>query len=152
MVDRISLRSVRLRDGEGKIWYVPHGGVARVGNLSQITSVQLDLHVARSSKVGDLHAVATQLGEEISAQVGEVLTGPPVVVGLVDLSDDRLVYRITAPIRAGKQEDVRRVWRSLLLDAFERGDLQPPETPETVVRMDAIDPSRPLRSVTEPSE
>ena len=47
---------------------------------------------------------------------------------------------------------MRRVWRSLLLEAFDRGDLQPPETPETVVRMDAIDPSRPLRSVTEPSE
>ena len=114
------------------------------GGNSKTVAVLADLD-------GVVVAAARGSGSDIYA-VAEPAEAIDVVVGLVDLSDDRLVYRITAPIRAGKQEDVRRVWRSLLLDAFERGDLQPPETPETVVRMDAIDPSRPLRSVTEPSE
>jgi len=149
-VERISLRSVRLRDPEGKIWYVPHGGVARVGNLSQVTSVQLDVHVTRASKVADLRRETTELGERLVDRVGDVLTGPPVVVGLVDLSDDRLVYRMTAPIRAGRQDEVRRAWRSLLLEAFESGALMAPDTPETVMRIDPGAVGVAPRSVTEP--
>lgn len=149
-VDRISLRSARLRDPEGTIWYVPHGAVARVGNLSQTTSVRLDLHVDRASNIDDLFRVATSLGERLAEQVGEVLTAPPTVVGLVDLSDDRLVYRVTAAIRPGKQETVRRAWRVLVLEAFTRGDLEAPHGNETVLRVDAPETTRPPRTVTEP--
>ena len=150
-VERISLRSVRLRDPEGKIWYVPHGGVARVGNLSQVTSVRLDVQVTRASKVADLHRETTELGERLVDRVGDVLTGPPVVVGLVDLSDDRLVYRMTAPIRAGRQDEVGRAWRSLLLEAFESGVLVAPDSPETVMRIDTAALGVPPTSVTDPS-
>ncbi|MFT3851418.1 MAG: mechanosensitive ion channel [Ilumatobacteraceae bacterium] len=149
-VDRISLRSARLRDPDGTIWYVPHGAVARVGNLSQTTSVRLDLQVDRASNMDDLFRVATSLGERLAGQVGDVLTAPPTVVGLVDLSDDRLVYRLTAAIRPGKQDAVRRVWRVLVLDAFTRGDLEAPHGNETVLRVDAPETTLPMRSVTEP--
>ena len=50
VVEQITLRSVRLRDSEGQIWYVPHGGVSRVGNLSKATSVLLDVEVAASQQ------------------------------------------------------------------------------------------------------
>ena len=46
-VERISLRAVRIRDGVGGVWFVPHGGVARVGNLSKSPAAVLDLVVAR---------------------------------------------------------------------------------------------------------
>ena len=150
VVDRISLRSARLRDPEGTIWYVPHGAVARVGNLSQTTSVRLDLHVARSSDLDQLFAIATALGERLTEQVGDVLTAPPTVVGLVDLDDDRLVYRLTAAIRPGKQDGVRRAWRVMVLEAFSRGDLEQPSGNETVLRVHADTIDQPLRSITEP--
>ncbi|MCU1501127.1 MAG: MscS Mechanosensitive ion channel [Ilumatobacteraceae bacterium] len=162
-VEKITLRSVRLRDGDGTVWYVPHGGVARAGNLSKTTAVQLNLQVTRESKLADLHRVATALGERLTETVGALLTAPPTVVGLVDLSDDRIVYRVAAQIHAGRQEDVRRAWRALVLDAFERGDLRPPAAPTTIVRVDAgtsgstdpVESAEPAdadrtRSVTEP--
>ena len=31
----MSLRVTRLRDAEGKVWFVPHGQISRVANLSQ---------------------------------------------------------------------------------------------------------------------
>ena len=34
-VERITLRSVRLRDGEGRVWHVAHGNVMCVANLSK---------------------------------------------------------------------------------------------------------------------
>ena len=148
-VDRISLRSARLRDPDGTIWYVPHGAVPRVGNLSQTTSVRLDLHVDRVSNLDDLFRVATGLGERLAGQVGDVLTAPPAVVGLVDLDDDRLVYRLTAPIRPGTQDGVRRAWRVLVLEAFTRGDLEAPHGHDTARPVDPA-AERPFRSVTEP--
>lgn len=152
VVDRISLRSARLRDPDGTIWYVPHGAVARVGNLSQTTSVRLDLHVARTSDIDELFRTANALGERLAEQVGDVLTAPPTVVGLVDLGDDRLVYRLTAAIRPGKQDGVRRAWRVIVLEAFTRGELEEPAGNETVLRVDAGAVERPLRSITEPTE
>src|SRR5258706_10743448 len=34
-VERVTLRSTRLRDDEGRVWHVPNGQVVRAGNLSQ---------------------------------------------------------------------------------------------------------------------
>ena len=45
-VERITLRSVRLRDGFGTAWYVPHGGVASVGNLSKPNVTRLAWRVS----------------------------------------------------------------------------------------------------------
>lgn len=134
VVERISLRSAQLRDVEGKVWYVAHGGVARVGNLSKANTVQLNMDVARSTRLEELHAVATRLGTQLTAVSGEVLTGPPTVVGIVDLTDDRIVYRVAAPIRAGKQDVVRRAWRGLLLAAFDAGALVRPVALPTVLQ------------------
>lgn len=157
VVERITLRSVRLRDAEGKIWYVPHGGVARVGNLSKTTAVQLTMHVARQSKLADLHRVASTLGERLTDVVGGRLTAPPTVVGLVDLADDRIVYQVAAQIHPGRQDEVRRAWRALVLGAFERGELSPPALPATIVGDDldrthdgATPDAGQGRSVTEP--
>ena len=135
VVERISLRSAQLRDVEGKVWYVAHGGVARVGNLSKASTVQLNLDVARSTRLDDLHAVATRLGSRLTEVSGEVLTGPPTVVGIVDLTDDRIVYRVAAPIQAGKQDIVRRAWRGLLLAEFDAGALVRPVALPTVLQI-----------------
>ena len=60
-VERISLRAVRLRDGMGAVWFVPHGGVARVGNLSKAPAAVLDLVVARTSSLSGLEQEAASL-------------------------------------------------------------------------------------------
>lgn len=130
-VERITLRSVRLRDGEGRVWHVPHGGVARVGNLSKSSAVMLDIDVSRDSVIDQAIAVAEQLCVELAATsaVGAALTGPPTVAGLHDVLDDRLIVRVVAPSPPGTHDDVRRAWRRLVVDAFQRGDLTPPPPP-----------------------
>ena len=45
-VERITLRSAQLlRDGDGRVWYVPHGGVVRVANLSKSAQAAITLEV-----------------------------------------------------------------------------------------------------------
>ena len=140
-VEKITLRSVRLRDGEGKIWFVPHGNVQRVANSSKASVVWLDLHVDRSSDVGAALEVAGRLGGELrrDPEVGPSLDGDPVVLGVTDVRDDRFVIRVKAPTVPSAGDAVRRAWRRQALAAFARGDLAPPSAPSTVVHLHAPD-------------
>lgn len=136
-VEKITLRSVRIRDGEGKVWFVPHGNVQRVGNASQQSAAWLDLHIDRGSDVGQALVVAARLGRELSSDpdVGPELAGDPVVVGVTDVRDDRYIVRVRAPTLPGRGDAVRRAWRQLALEAFARGDLTAPSAPSTVVHL-----------------
>ncbi len=128
VVERITLRSVRMHDGEGRVWHVPHGNVMRVANLSKTSLALLDLEVARDSDPVVVEQVAARLGRRLrqNATVGPLLTGDPTVVGLTEILDDRLIYRIAAPTKPGVQDEVRRVWRLLALAAFRQGELRDP--------------------------
>jgi small conductance mechanosensitive channel len=136
-VERINLRSVRLRDGEGRVWHVPHGNVARVANLSKSSTAHLDLEVARDSDIAAITAIAEDLGAALSGHpvAGPLLAGEPTVVGLIDVRDDRLVMRVSAPTQPGQHDEVRRTWRLLALQAFADGRLAAPPAPTTVVQI-----------------
>ncbi|HSB87638.1 MAG TPA: mechanosensitive ion channel domain-containing protein [Ilumatobacteraceae bacterium] len=127
-VERITLRSVRLRDAEGRVWHVAHGNVMSVANLSKSSQALLDLEVARDSDLVVVEEVATRLARRLhdDARVAAAITGPGTAVGLTDMSDDRLTYRISVPTLPGTQDDVRRVWRALTLHAFREGSLRQP--------------------------
>src|SRR5262245_37934130 len=88
-VERVTLRTARLRDGEGGIWHVPHGNVLRVANLSKTSVAFLDVDVDRSMTYADVAGVMHTLGRQLAedASVAPVLTSPPVLVGVVDVGD-----------------------------------------------------------------
>jgi len=128
VVERITLRSVRLRDGEGRVWHVAHGNVVSVANLSKSSLALLDLEIARDSDLDAVEQIATSLGDKLhdDPAVGGLLTGDATVVGLTDVRDDRLIYRLTVPTVPAMQDDVRRAWRRIALGAFRDGDLRHP--------------------------
>lgn len=136
-VERINLRSVRLRDGEGRIWHVPHGNVQRVANLSKSSAALLDVEVDRATDLDELLTVTEQLGVALADDetAGPLLAGDPVVIGLIDVLDDRLVVRVTAPTKPGQHDLVRRRWRMLALRAFGDGMLAAAPAPTTVVQI-----------------
>ncbi len=133
VVERITLRSVRMRDGHGGVWHVPHGGVLRVANLSKASLALLDIEVSRSMSLAELDQQAHRLCAALAAHplAGPKLIGVPTPVGLVDVHDDRLVYRLSASTEAGQQDGVRRTWRGLVVLAFEAGDLVAPNSAPT---------------------
>ena len=128
IVERVTLRSARVRDGEGTIWYVPHGNVARVGNASKSATGPLDVEVDRSMDATVVTSVVTALAQQLAADpnVTPMLAGEPRVVGIMDIRDDRLVFRVRVPTQPGRLDEVRRAWRLLVLAAFANGDLVVP--------------------------
>src|SRR4051794_18582913 len=131
VVERVTLRTVRLRDGEGGIWHVQHGNILRVANLSKTSVALLDLEVARAMDLDDLMRVAHELAGLLAAdpQTAPLLVGQPVVVGITDVRDDRIVIRLSVATQPGRHHEIKRAWRVLILGAFARGDLLAPPAP-----------------------
>ena len=143
VVERVTLRTARVRDGEGNLWHVSHGNVARVGNMSKSPSGPLDVDVARSMSVDSLTAVVRGLVDELVADTNTaaLLTAEPTVVGVIDVRDDRIVFRVTAHVQPANIDEVRRTWRILALRAFADGRLMAPEPQPAVVHVhQAIEP------------
>lgn len=137
-VERITLRTVRLRDDSGRVWHVPHGNVMRVANLSKVSLATIDVEVSRESDPAAvdevLHRIAVSLADD--PQIGPVLLETPRVLGLVDVRNDRLVFRSVASTSLGHHDDVRRRWRLAVLEAFRSGELAPPPLPRGVRQQD----------------
>lgn len=133
-VERITLRSVRLRDGEGRVWHVAHGNVMCVANLSKSSTALLELELSRDSDLGVVEEVIGRLTTQLREHpaVGSTLKGDVAIVGLTELGDDRLVYRVSVPTLPGKREEVIRAWRRLAFEAFREGQLLAPPGPPTV--------------------
>lgn len=136
-VERITLRSVRLRDGDGRVWHVPHGGVVRTANLSKSPKAVLDLDVARTTQLDDLEQAAADLCSALASDpdILPVLISHPTRDGIVAVKDDRLVYRLSVVTRPGKHDDVKQRWQVLALRAYESGALVAPTAPSTVVNI-----------------
>ena len=142
-VERITLRSVRLRDSEGKVWHVAHGNVLCVANLSKTSVALLELELARDGDLGVVDEVVGRLVQQLRdlPDIGPTLIDEPSIVGVTEVHDDRLVYRVSAPTIPGKRADVRRAWHRLALAAFREGELAPPPDPPTLTHFVSSSPS-----------
>jgi len=125
VVERVTLRSARLRDGEGRIWHVQHGNVMRVANLSKAATALVKVDVARSMPVDEALAAVGDLAAAFAADpaVAPLLLSAPQVLGVIEHTDDRVTVRVSAPSHIGRRVEVERAWQVAVLRAFERGDL-----------------------------
>ncbi len=144
-VEMVTLRTARLRDAEGRIWHVPHGNVLRVGNLSKSSVAVLDVAIARSLPVDDATAALQRLADRLVADetIASRLTGTPVVIGVADILDDRYVVRVSVATAPASRDEVKRVWRRLILQSFAAGELVGP-APPPAQDMSAPPPARDL--------
>jgi moderate conductance mechanosensitive channel len=123
-VEQITLRATRVRDGEGRVWFVPNGQIVRVANLSQeYANAVLDVAFALTAPLGEAtHALQTTLDNFQHDQ----LLARPTVLGVHSLADDRYELRISVRCSPGEQSAVRRALRSALVNAVQRGELPAP--------------------------
>jgi moderate conductance mechanosensitive channel len=123
-VERISLRSTRLRDNEGRVWWVPNGQIVRVANLTQgfanaVVDVPFPITAEVAVTVAALEAVVAPLEAE--------------VLGVQELTDDRFILRVTARTEPGQQFGARRKLRAAIADAYRDGRLPKPAPGGTTV-------------------
>jgi len=142
-VERITLRSVRLRDGEGKVWHVAHGNVLCVANLSKTSVALLELELARDSDLAVVDEVVGRLVQQFRdlPEVGPTLIGEPSIVGVTEVRDDRFVYRVSFSTIPGKRDEVGRAWHRVALSAFRTGELSQPPGPPALMNFASSSPT-----------
>ncbi|MBE7187617.1 mechanosensitive ion channel family protein [Jatrophihabitans endophyticus] len=143
-VEAVGLRSTRLRDINGTVWYVRNGEVLRVGNQSQgFATVVIDLPIDAWVDVGvaseAMLDVATRMREEDEWK--HVFMREPELLGVQSLSRYETVIRLSARVRPLEQWRTARELRrriKVVMDELEIGHPAPDVNSE--VHVSQIDP------------
>ncbi|MGH9165706.1 MAG: mechanosensitive ion channel family protein [Acidimicrobiales bacterium] len=134
-VEGVSLRTTRLRDVSGTVWYVPNGQIDRVGNTSQQWSrAVLDIAVAYETDIPHATSVMKQAADELWAERledGDILEEPE-VWGVEDLGADGVALRLVVKTAPERHLAVARELRARIKGAFDRAGIEIPYPQRTV--------------------
>jgi small conductance mechanosensitive channel len=142
VVERLSLRSTRLRDVEGCVWHVPNSEARVIGNMSKGWSRALvDVPLPHGTDVGRATSAIVAGGGELRShpRVGSDVLSEVAVWGIESITTDGLVLRVCVDTRAGRQAPVRRELRRLVNDALRREGIRT-EASDPASDPDAEDP------------
>jgi small conductance mechanosensitive channel len=122
-VERVTLRSTRLRDVNGTVWHVANGEILRVGNKSQSWSrAVVDVVVAPEADIDRACELLGEVGSELRADPAwaEVITGEPDVFGVHLMDPMGVTLRVVCDTVPASQWQVEREYRRRVLKAYER--------------------------------
>ncbi|MDQ3146742.1 MAG: mechanosensitive ion channel family protein [Actinomycetota bacterium] len=127
LVEGVSLRTTRLRDVEGTVWYVPNGEIRRVGNKSQQWSrALLDVLVAYETDldtaIGTIKEVADGVWHDET--FGSSVLEEPEVWGVEGFGPTGIAIRLVVKTRPADQWKIMRELRQRLKSALDAAGVQ----------------------------
>jgi small-conductance mechanosensitive channel len=126
VVERVTLRSTRLRGVDGTVWHVPNGEVRRVGNYTQdFAYAVLDVQVALDVDVTSVEEMMTAIAERLAAEESwrPDITGTPDLWGVNTLTREGATIRMLLKTAPGAQWRVQRELKRRVKHAFDRQGL-----------------------------
>jgi moderate conductance mechanosensitive channel len=139
LVEEVTLRTTRLRDLEGTVWYIPNGEIRRVANKSQQWGrAVLDVGVAYDTDLDHAMAVMKRVADEVWQEQGEgtIIIEEPEVVGVIELGDSEIVLRVMMKTEPVHQFKTTRELRRRMKEAFDLEGISIPFPQRTVWLMD----------------
>jgi small conductance mechanosensitive channel len=113
-VEDVGLRLTTLRDDNGVIWYVPNGGIARVGNKSQGWAVaDVQVPVPPTFDLDHVQQVLRDTAEQLAQDPHwrqDVLDEPP-VVSVESITPEAVQVRVRLHTKATRQGPITRELR-----------------------------------------
>jgi small conductance mechanosensitive channel len=122
-VENVTLRVTRLRSPDGEVLTIPNGQIVKVVNLSKDWArAVVDIPVSTNA---DLNRVNEVLHQECDRAMdnpvlGELLLDPPTVMGVESIEVDTVTLRMVARTLPGKQFEVGRQLRVMVIRALAR--------------------------------
>jgi small-conductance mechanosensitive channel len=124
-VEAVGLRTTRIRDTEGTVWYVRNGEIVRVGNQSQqFAQVVLDIAIGAADDIEEASSRVSAAADSLfsEAQWTPAFLQPPQLLGIESLTREETTLRLVARVRPLEQWRVgrelrARVRRALLASA-----------------------------------
>ncbi|HET7475269.1 MAG TPA: mechanosensitive ion channel family protein [Dermatophilaceae bacterium] len=132
VVEDVSLRVTRLRDGNGVVWYIRNGEIVRIGNRSQGWSTALvDLQVAYDQDldkaVGALREVVAEMDRDPAW--ADRLLAEPEVAGIEAITAGAVTLRVVAKCAPNENIPVTREILERAKVAFDRAGIRAPALP-----------------------
>ncbi len=110
-VERIALRSLRVRHQNGQVHTIPYGQLGAVTNFSRdYQTVKFNLRLARKTDVEKARKLAKKLGQEMleDPELGKEFIQPFKLQGVADIQENALVCRFKFTARPTKPTWVQR--------------------------------------------
>jgi small conductance mechanosensitive channel len=123
VVERMTLRVVMIRDGDGVLHIIPNGSIPRVSNKTRgwaksVVDVPVSYKEDLDVVIRALREVATEFWKE--ERWSAELTEEPAVLGVETLGDGSVSLRVVATTRPGRQWDVGRELRRRIKNRFDK--------------------------------
>lgn len=118
-VERISVRSVRLRHQNGQVHTIPYGQLTAITNFSRDwQTVKFNVRLARDADLEKVRKTVKQIGLEMmkDPELGKELLMPLKLQGVAEITDTALVVRLKFTVKPAKpswvqREALKRVYR-----------------------------------------
>ena len=128
-VEEVTLRTTRLRDMSGVVWYVRNGEINRVANRSQgWTMASIELPVAYDEDLDRIRTIIENIADDMDTDpvYDDVLLGRPEFAGVESVSGDAVFIRIVAKSAPEQQVILAREIRERVKLAFDRAGVRVP--------------------------
>lgn len=135
VVEAVTLRTTRLRDVEGTVWFVPNGEIKRVGNKSQLWArAVMDIEVAYDTDLGAAAAVIKRVADQVweEALVNATIVEEPEIWGVQEFGASAIAIRLVIKTEPGEQWAAAREIRGRLKAAFDAAGIDIPFPQRTV--------------------
>ncbi|MBV6633244.1 MAG: mechanosensitive ion channel [Alphaproteobacteria bacterium] len=134
-VEKINLRTIRLRDLSGTVHIVPFSEVASVKNFSrEFGYAVIDMGVAYRENVDEVMALMERIGEELQADPdhGPNILEPIAIFGVNELGDSAVVIRGRLKTAPMMQWSVKRAYLRLAKLRFDEHNIEIPFPHQTM--------------------
>jgi small conductance mechanosensitive channel len=152
VVETLSIRTIRLRDGDGSLHIIPFSEVTQITNMTRGFAYALvDIGVSYDSDVERVMAVMREVGASLQEDplFKRVITEPIEVMGIERFADSSIIIRARIRTRPGKQWDVKRL---LLLRIKQRFDKEGIEMPyPTMMHLTKMEVQKAVPEVQKPA-
>lgn len=129
VVEDITLRAVSLRDLDGTVHHIPHGGVQRTSNLSKdYARVNTDIGVAYDTDLDEAIEVINAVGKELAGdeEWKHLVLTPPKFLRVDNFGDSSIELKVLGETKAGNQWAVMGEFRKRLKSAFDQAGIEIP--------------------------
>jgi small conductance mechanosensitive channel len=129
VVEGMTIRTIRLRDGAGAVHTVPFGAVTIVQNLTKDFSyatfdIKVDYREDGDKVIEMIRRVGAEIEKDPSLRYG--LLGTTEIIGLDTFADNGFIIKARIKTRAMSQWDVMRAFNLRLKRAFDEADMMFP--------------------------
>jgi small conductance mechanosensitive channel len=145
-VESLSLRSTRLRDGDGTLYVIPNSQIATVSNLSRDYSIaSLPVSVDASANPDRVMALLQKLADDVRNDPAfkDIAISNPEILGVNDIRGREVIYPVNIRVRANQRDGVLRELRRRIILAFEKDGIPLGISSNMLVMQQKPDPTAP---------